>query len=314
MSEPATGLSIPDRAFLLNAPLDELMREASRIRRQCCGNKMHVCSIMNAKSGACSEDCAFCAQSGRHATGIPAYPLKSVGEIIAAAEAAHRSGARHFGIVCSGNRPSQRDLQDIREAVRAITQRCDIRVCGSMGALEADELSALRAAGLARYHHNIETSPRYYAEIVTTHRFEDRIRTIQAAHAAGLEVCSGVIIGMGETWDDRIEMALLLRDLPVVSVPVNILVPIRGTRLEHRERMTCVDILRCIALFRIILGGKVMKIAAGRETVLHDFQSMGFSAGANGMLIGGYLTVKGRDVETDQRLIRDVQLMWESGL
>jgi len=303
-----------DQAFFLQAPLEDVVREAARIRRDRCGTELHVCSIINAKSGACPEDCAFCAQSGRHATGIRTYPLLPVEEIVAAAEVAYGNGARHFGIVCSGNRPSPRDLDDICTAVRTITQRCDIRVCGSLGKLNAAELQKLRAAGLTRYHHNIETSPRHYPAIVSTHRFEDRIETIHAAHAAGLEVCSGVIIGMGESWDDRIDMALLLRDLPVASVPINILVPIPGTRLAHQERLPCVDVIRCIALFRIILGGTAVKIAAGRETILHDFQAMGFSAGANGMLIGGYLTVKGRDVETDKRLLREVRLMWESGL
>jgi len=306
--------SIVDRDFLLHAPLSEIVATARSIRQRFCSSTMDVCSILNAKSGACSEDCAFCAQSGHHKTGIQTYPLKSVQEIVAAAQAAQEIGAQRFGIVCSGNKLSRRELDTICTAVHRITERCNVAVCASLGKLSRSELELLRQAGLSRYHHNIETSKRYYPSIVSTHSFEDRIQTIHNAHAAGLEVCSGVIIGLGETWHDRIDMALSLRELPVTSVPINILIPIRGTRLEHQERISSVDCIRCFAIFRIVLPDRTIKIAAGRETVLKDFQALGFSAGANGMLIGGYLTVKGRDCETDRQLIADVELLWENGL
>ncbi|MCX8042670.1 MAG: biotin synthase BioB [Desulfobacterota bacterium] len=303
-----------DRTYLLTAPLAELIQEARAIRQRYCGTSVDICSIMNAKSGACSEDCAFCAQSGYHKTAIQTYPLKSVAALVAAAEAACDNGAQRFGIVCSGNRPTPRELDMICEAARLITERCNIAVCTSLGKLTRDELRALKHAGVTRYHHNIETSRQFYPSIVTTHSFDDRIQTITDAAAAGLEVCSGVIIGLGETWDDRIDMALELNNLPIVSVPVNILIPIRGTRLEHQARVSAIDCIRCIALFRIILQDKVIKIAAGRETVLQDFQALGFSAGANGMLIGGYLTVKGRDVAADRTLIDEIKIMWANGL
>lgn len=314
MTKENEKMNAVDREFLMNAPLEELLKEARFLRKRWFGNELDVCSIMNAKSGACSEDCAFCAQSARHETGILTYPLKSVDDMVNAATAAREIGAKRFGIVCSGNRPTERELERICQAIRIITERCGISVCASLGKLAYKEFMQLRQAGLSRYHHNIETSRRFYSRIVTTHCFDDRITTIMDAHNAGLEVCSGVIIGMGETREDRIDMALELSRLPVVSVPINILIPIKGTRLENRERIPSVECIRCIAMFRIVLKDRVIKIAAGRETVLKDFQAMGFSAGANGMLIGGYLTVKGRDIEADRQLIEDVIRMWENGL
>ena len=314
MTRNSEGMNAVDKEYLMNAPLEELLKKARILRQQWFNNELDVCSIMNAKSGACSEDCAFCAQSARHATGIQIYPLKSLDDMVSAAAAAREIGAKRFGIVCSGNRPTEREVERLCQAIRIISERCDISVCASLGKLSYEEFVQLRQAGLSRYHHNIETSRRFYSCIVTTHCFEDRIATIMDANRAGLEVCSGVIIGMGETREDRIDMALELDRLPVVSVPINILVPIKGTRLERCERIPAVECIRCIAIFRILLKNRVIKIAAGRETVLKDFQAMGFSAGANGMLIGGYLTVKGRDLEADRQLIEDITRMWESGL
>ena len=169
----------------------------------------------------------------------------------------------------------------------------------------------LKEAGLVRYHHNIETSPNFYKKIVSTHSFKERIRTIEAAKAVGLEVCSGGIIGMGETWPDRLNMALILKKLGVDSIPLNFLVPIKGTPLEKTKSITVSDAIRTIAIFRIILKDKAIKVAAGRESVLGDFQSLGFMAGANGMLIGGYLTVKGRSIEEDYKLIRQIKEVWK---
>jgi len=168
----------------------------------------------------------------------------------------------------------------------------------------------LRDAGLCRYHHNIETSPRFYPHIVSTHSFRERLDTIEFAKSAGLEVCSGGIIGMGESWQDRIDMASLLKELEVDSVPLNILVPVRGTPLESGKAIPCADAIRTICGFRLILRDKDIKIAAGRESVLKDFQALGFMAGANGMLIGGYLTTKGRDVREDHKLAEEIQRLW----
>jgi len=296
---------------LLELPLAELLAAADKARREFTGDRLELCSIVNAKSGLCSEDCKFCVQSQRHSAKVLVYPLKNKEEIVKAAEKARDIGAQKFGIVTSGNRPTDRELETIAQAIAEIRKDVGVRVCASLGALKRSELEALKQAGLSRYHHNIETSPRFYPQITSTHGFQERVDTVKAAKATGLEVCSGGIIGMGEGWRDRIEMAAILKELDVDSVPINILVPIKGTPLETLNTISCADAVKAIAIFRIILKDKIIKIAAGRETVLKDFQAMGFMAGANGMLIGGYLTVKGREIEEDRRLIEEVKRLWK---
>jgi len=295
---------------LLNKPLLELIAFADKIRRDSIGSKFELCNIINAKSGLCSEDCKFCAQSSRHSADIPIYPLKKKNQIVKAAQQAKEIGAGKFGIVTSGNRLKASELDIIAQAISEIKSKVGIEVCASLGALEKCELAILKEAGLSRYHHNIETSARFYPRIVSTHSFEGKINTIRAAKEAGLEVCSGGIIGMGESWQDRIDMALLLKKLNVDSIPINLLVPIKGTPLESLNPISCIDAIRTICIFRIILKDKIIKIAAGRETILKDFQALGLMAGANGMLIGGYLTIKGRDVAEDRRLIEEVEKIW----
>jgi biotin synthase len=297
---------------LLEKPLAELIALADKTRKDFVGDRIELCNIMNAKSGLCVEDCKFCAQSRRYKTGINTYPLKSVDEMLAAAFSAKEMGAERFDIVTSGNRLSSDELKRIADAISLIRDRVRINICASLGKLSEKELLLLKKAGLGRYHHNIETSPRYFSTITTTHTFKDRLDTIKAAKAVGLEVCSGGIIGLGESWDDRIEMAFILRNLDITSVPINILVPIKGTPLDMRPSLAAIDALKTIALFRIILQGKIIKVAAGRESVLKDFQAMAFMAGANGMLIGGYLTIKGRSVDEDRLFIEEVKKAWKA--
>jgi biotin synthase len=300
----------PDVDYLLHAPLLELAQRANEVRANGGFDSFELCSIINAKSGRCGEDCKFCAQSAGHSSQIQTYPLKSNDEIFAAAEDAKAMGAERFGIVTSGNRLTDEELDRVAAVISEICERIGIRLCASMGALKKSELMRLKDAGLSRYHHNIETSARYYPHIVSTHDFEERLATIRVAKEVGLKVCSGGIIGMGETWQDRIDMAVLLKELDVDSVPVNLLVPVEGTDLESVEPISCPDAVRTICIFRIILPDKAIKIAAGRETVLKDFQAMAFMAGANGMLIGGYLTVKGRAVAEDRKLVREIEQLW----
>lgn len=295
---------------LLALPLAELLSRADAVRHSEAGEGIELCNIMNAKSGRCGEDCKFCAQSGRHATGAAVYPLKSRAEMLQAARQAKEIGAARFGIVTSGNRLTGDEIARIAEAVSEIASTVGIALCASLGKLGAESLTLLKQAGLSRYHHNIETSPAFYPRVVTTHRFEERIETIRAAQRAGLEVCSGGIIGMGESWADRIEMALLLKDLGVTSVPINVLVRIPGTPFEHLPPLSCADAVRTVALFRCILRDRIIKIAAGRESVLKDFQAMAFLAGANGMLIGGYLTLRGREAQEDRALLEEVKKAW----
>jgi len=296
---------------LLKLPTLKLVTRANTVRKECVGDAFHLCTILNAKSGLCGEDCKFCAQSTRHSADVSRYPLKSKDEIVRAAAEAKKIGAGRFGIVTSGNRLTAKELDTIASAVSEIVRDVGISACASLGVLDKSELAALKCAGLTRYHHNIETSERFYSQVVTTHKFDQRLRTVAAAKEAGLQVCSGGIIGMGESWQDRFDMALTLKDLEVDSVPINLLIPIKGTPFQSLHTISCNDAIRTIAIFRMILRDKTIKIAAGRETVLKDFQGMGFLAGANGMLIGGYLTVAGRDVKADQELINEIKRSWE---
>lgn len=296
---------------LLQLPILDLASIANKTRQESVGEKIELCTIMNAKSGRCSQDCKFCAQSLRYSTGIPAYPLKKKEEMLEQALRAKDIGAERFDIVTSGDRLSKKELNIIADAISEITNKVKIKMCASLGEMNEDELLLLKKAGLSRYHHNLETSPNYFSQIVTTHSFQGRINTIRAVKKAGLEVCSGGIIGMGETQDDRIALALLLKELDVDSVPINILVPIKGTPLENQERISWSEAIKTIALFRIILKDKIIKIAAGRESILRDCQSMAFMSGANGMLIGGYLTIKGRDVSEDLRLVEEIKRLWQ---
>ncbi len=296
---------------LLKLPLNKLIAMADEIRHECAGSRIELCSIMNAKSGLCAQDCKFCAQSSRYSTEISTYPLKANAEMLESARRAKDIGAERFDIVTSGNRLSNDELSIISDAIHEITSNIGIKMCASLGSMDAEGFSLLKKAGLTRYHHNLETSQDYFSNIVTTHTFEDRIKTIKAAKMAGLEVCSGGIIGMGETMDDRIQMALILKELDVDSVPLNILVPIKGTSFENRPVLSSSEAIKTIAIFRIILKDKTIKIAAGRESALKDFQALAFMAGANGMLIGGYLTIKGRSVEEDWKLVEEVKMLWQ---
>jgi biotin synthase len=294
----------------LNTPLQELICRANEVRKECIGNKLDLCNILNARSGLCPEDCKFCAQSARHHADIPTYPLKGKEEIVKAAQKAKAIGAEKFGIVTSGNRLTDRELNVVSQAISEIKDKIGIIVCASLGALEKSQLQLLKEAGLSRYHHNIETSRRFYPHIVSTHTFDERINTINSAKQVGLEVCSGGIIGMGETWQDRIDMAYALKQLDVDSVPLNILIPIKGTPLESAIPLSADDAVRTICIFRIILKDKIVKIAAGREATFKGSQLNAFIAGANGMLIGGYLTVGGANLDADYALIEEIKRVW----
>ncbi|MFC1763975.1 biotin synthase BioB [Planctomycetota bacterium] len=300
-----------DLLALVEMPLADVVTRADRLRREHVGEHLELCGITNAKSGLCGEDCKFCAQSRHHAANVASHALLSQRQLVQAGVEAKAMGAARFGIVTSGNRLTDQEVDTIATAVTQLVHEVDLRVCGSLGALDGRQLAMLRSAGMSRYHHNIETSRRYYREIVSTHDFEQRVDTIQAARAAGLEVCSGGIIGMGETWQDRLDMAVTLRELEVDSVPINILSPIPGTPFEHLERITAEDVVRTLAIFRIVLPDKTIKMAAGREATLGEGQIEGFKAGANGMIIGGYLTIKGAALAADKALVEEVRRVWK---
>lgn len=302
--------SVENLKSLLHEPLAVLVERADGVRERYIGKRLELCSIQNAKSGRCSEDCKFCAQSGHYQTHVEDYPLLSREALVQAGRKAQDIGAARFGIVTSGNRLTDSEIACITDAIQELVQQVGIQVCASLGALRPQQMVCLRDAGLTRYHHNIETSRRYYREIVTTHDFEQRLDTVRAAKAAGLETCSGGILGMGETAEDRLDMAITLRDLDVDSVPLNVLNPIPGTPLAPLERISVEEVVRTIAIFRIVLEHRTVKLAAGRETTLGDRQVEGFQAGANGMIIGGYLTIKGAALATDYALVEEVQRLW----
>jgi len=289
----------------------ELMALALQVKLANRGRQFSLCSIINAKSGQCSEDCRFCAQSVHFSTGAPVYPLLDKDQILAAAWAAKENGAGHFSLVTSGRGLKGRDLAQVAGLIEAIRQDVDISVCASLGILNLQDFVRLKGAGMSRYHHNLETSESFFPRIATTHTFAERVDTILAAKEAGLEVCAGGIFGLGETEDDRLSMALTLRGLNVDSVPVNILIPLSGTPMADQPPLSVVDILRSIALYRLLLPSIPLRLAAGRETALQDFLSSAFLAGADGMMIGGYLTEKGRLPEMDLRFMQMIRDLWQ---
>jgi biotin synthase len=290
------------------AELVDLLSAATRIRLHYRGNSVDICSIVNAKSGACSEDCSYCAQSIHHATGAPVYPLISVDRMFEAAESARRNGARRFCIVTSGRGiESPDDLKNIAKGVSRVRE-IGLAPCATLGTLTREQLSYLKDAGLDRYHHNIETSRKYFPRICTTHTFDDRLKVLYHARSLGLSVCSGGIFGMGESMEDRINMAFSLRELNVDSIPINFLMPITGTPLEKIETMTPLEALHSIALFRFILPEKEIRVCAGRGTALGQLHPLVFLAGADGFMIGNYLTTSGLNPEDDLKMIRDLGL------
>ena len=289
-----TGISGPE--------LFELFASANKIRTHFSGNTVGICSIVNAKSGACPEDCSFCAQSSKSKSGIEVYPLLSKELILQKATEAKKSGSERFSIVTSGNRTSEIDLLMIADMISAV-RKIGILPCASLGMLRKSELLILKSAGLDRYHHNLETSKEFFPYVCTTHSFADKLKTMDAVKSAGLSSCSGGIFGMGETWQDRIEMAFLLKELDVNSVPVNFLIPLKGTALEHRNFLHPFEALKIISIFRFILPQKEIRICGGRMQTLGEFNSMVFLAGADSLMIGNYLTTSGRNYEDDFKLI-----------
>jgi biotin synthase len=292
--------------------LPELMRLALAQKLGSRGNRVSLCSIINAKSGKCSEDCRFCVQSSHYNTAAPVYPLKGVEEVVTAARAAFNAGATRFSLVASGRGPSPGELAGIVELVGAIRAEVPIQVCASLGIMDQTELEALKKAGVSRYHHNLESSREFFPRVATTHSFAEREATIRAAQAAGLEVCAGGIFGLGESEDDRVSLALTLKELGVDSVPLNILLPLPGTPLASMKPLAVAEVIRALALYRLILPEVPIRLAAGRESVLTDFLGMAFMAGADGMMIGGYLTQKGRLPAEDQHFITEILRIWNS--
>jgi len=305
------GISVETAAIVAALPVDELtflLAAADQVRQVHFGPRVRLCSIVNARSNLCGEDCAFCAQSRRAHADTPTYPLLDEEALLGRARAAREAGANEFSIVTSGLRPSAAELDRI---ARVLEHDTGMQRCVSVGVLGREELRYLKAAGLEVFHHNLEAAPRFYEEIVTTRSFSVNLGAVRAAKEVGLQVCCGGIFGMGETWEDRVELFRIIRDLDADRVPVNFLHPIDGTPMAGRPLLDAREALQIIALARLMLPTKPINVAGGREVVLGPLQPMVFMAGATSILIGDYLTTKGRAAENDLEMIRSLGLTVE---
>lgn len=281
---------------------------ASKIREAFWGKGVELCAIVNAKSGLCSEDCAYCSQSAISKAEIPVYPLIGSEEIIRRALEAKQHGVRRFCVVTSGRRPNKKEIGDIAKTIEKIRE-IGLLPCATLGLIEKEDLEILRDSGLERYHHNLETSERYFPRICSTHTYADKLRTIEAVKEVGLSLCSGGIFGLGEDWRDRIQMAVRLREFDADSVPINLLIPIKGTPLGERTTLNPMEALRIISIYRFMLPNKRIRLCGGRRQVLGEFSSMVFIAGADSILTGNYLTTLGRSYDDDLKLIEEVGLV-----
>ena len=298
--------------FALESPADihDLLAAANRVREHFKGNKIHLCSIVNAKAGSCSENCSFCAQSSFYQTGSPKYGFVDPQPVEQAADEAGRNQVTAVGLVAAWRGLNEGPMLDeVCDRIRELAASGKTRPDASLGIIKDQKVAdRLKEAGLACYGHNLESSRRFFPKHCTTHSFEERVQTIQYLKNAGIKICSGGIIGMGETREDRCDLAFELKAIGASVVPINILNPIKGTPFENNERLPVLEILKTIACFRMILPRKEIMIAGGRTVNLRDSQSMIFMAGASALMVGNYLTTLNQPVEKDLQMIRDLGL------
>jgi biotin synthase len=295
---------------LEGAAVSDLMAAATNVRDSLKGRRVHLCAIVNAKSGGCPEDCGFCAQSAHNKAQIMEFPMVTAEAMLDAARKAHDMGARCFGIVTSGRSLGRRDLDTVCDAIRAIRRELKISPGASLGILTDDMARKLKAAGLETYHHNVETGRSYYASVCSTHTYDENLATLRLAKRYGFRVCSGGVFGIGETRAHRVEMAETLRDEDIDRVCMNFFIPVPGTRFEHEKPLTPTEILKTIAVYRLFFPSKDINLCAGRSQHLRDVQGMVFLAGASATMVGNYLTQPGRSPEEDLRMLRDLDLEW----
>jgi biotin synthase len=283
--------------------LPDLVALAHQVRLAWCGPEVELESLINAKSGACPEDCAFCSQSAKFETEVDVYPFLDLDDVIGAARATRDAGATQFCIVVAVRGPQERLLTKVIEAVDAVHAETGLEVACSLGLLEPEQAKRLADAGVRRYNHNLETCREVFPTICTTHTYDDRVATARLAIDAGMELCCGGILGMGETLEQRVDFAFELAALDPCEVPINLLDPRPGTPLEQQTVLSPREALQAIALFRLILPAAWLRLAGGRERVLGELQAMGMLAGANALIIGNYLTTTGRAAEDDVALL-----------
>jgi len=288
------------------AELYELLARAGKARLRSRGTALNACAIVNAKSGHCSQDCAFCSQSSRSEAAIERYSLIAPERIVDAARQAAEAGACRLGIVTSGRAVrGDSDLEVLAEAVRRIDRELPIDPCASLGIVGTEELERLRDAGLCRYHHNLETAESFWPSICSTRPWQESVRTVEEARALGLPVCSGGIFGLGETLGQRVELLEAIAGLDVDSVPLNFFHPIPGTPLEALAELSPLDCVRIVAVARLMMPEREIRVCGGREHNLRDLQSWILLAGADGVMVGGYLTTRGRQIADDVRMFLD---------
>ena len=292
-----------DLSFFINCDLDALLEGADKIREYFCGDKVDLCTIINGRSGRCGEDCKYCAQSAHNHTNCEVYDFLPKEKILAEALANEKEGVDRFAIVTAGRSLSGEDFEKAIDAYETMHRECKLDLCASLGFLTKEQFHRLHEAGVTSYHDNIETSRRNFPNICTTHTYDEKIATIKMAQEEGFCVCSGGIIGMGETWEDRLDMAVSLAELGIMSIPIKTLMPIPGTPLENLKQLSEEDILRTIAFFRYINPEANVRLAAGRALVTNDGEAA-FSGGASATITGNMLTTSGSTIESDKKLLR----------
>ena len=288
----------PDKASLYAA--------ANSIREKFCGKEFDTCSIVNARSGLCNEDCKWCAQSAKHKTGIKTYPIMNADEVFDCAVKNDLNRVKRFSLVASGRNVQKKEVQKFCEMYKRIREKTSLKLCASMGLIGKDELLMLKDAGISRYHCNLETAPSFFSELCSTHTIEEKKATMLAARECGLDICSGGIIGMGESMEQRIELACELRSLGVKSVPMNILNPIKGSALENAAPLSDEEILTTIAAFRFVLPDAFIRFAGGRINMSETLQKKALQTGINASIVGDLLTTAGAGIEKDYEMFREL--------
>ena len=295
-----------DALLLANEDLESLCSAANQLRIHFCGNAFDICAIINGKSGRCSEDCKYCAQSSYYNTQSAEYPLMEKEAIQTDAKRNAQSGILRYSVVTSGRSLSDQELDNVCKSYGSIVEeKINISLCASHGLLTFEQFVKLKDAGVTRYHNNLETSRRFFPQVCTTHSYDDKVSAIKSAQMAGLEVCSGGIMGLGETMEDRIDMALDLRFLGIQSVPINILNPIKDTPFEHLTLLTADEVRRIAAIFRFILPQSFIRLAGGRGLLADKGRSI-FMSGANAAISGDMLTTSGISVHDDLKMLEEL--------
>jgi biotin synthase len=280
-----------------------LYQAADQLRRRLHNNHFDLCSIVNAKSGKCSENCKFCAQSAHYDVEVASYDVVDLDSALSLAKENEQQGVQRFSLVTAGRSVSKQHLEEFKKIYQALKQQTSLSFCASMGFLTPEKATKLREMGVSRYHCNLETCRSFFPKVCTSHTWDEKVATIRIAQDAGLEVCSGGIIGMGETFYQRLELAFELRELGILSIPLNILTPIKDTPFEQVKPLSVAEVLTCVAMFRFIIPAAVVRIAGGRN-LLGEQQQKCFTAGANGSIVGNYLTTLGSRLDEDIEMFK----------